>query len=397
MMAQKKKTRDMSKVTRTLNQLHFEDLEPHRFEDLVRHLVYDFRSWKQIEATGRLGSDDGIDIRAVEGSIVEDATDDRDVEAEHTGSLLDRLWIFQCKRERSLGPRDVRKIIYAGMSGGVAPPYGYVLAAACEFSKKARDAFRVALAGAGVHEGHIWGKADLEDMLLLPKNDHILFAYFGISLQVRKRGQQAVIRSRLALKRKLVAALGGVQENFDTCNRVFLRDASEKCYPNAFEIPNFKANPRWRYSNYCGQFPPDHLAIEVGRYFAYAEIDTGKWDAMFDFNQADARNDNAQTQDDRDEYGRLFEQYCTYWTKNVSRENQVMLKVIRFIHYDRVLVLDDIGDCFNDPPHLLVEPNGTDGFFETAKEQFWLEFTHTFVRALTEKRTAFFPREIPES
>lgn len=30
--------------------IHFEDLDPHRFEDLVRELIYDFRDWQTIEA-----------------------------------------------------------------------------------------------------------------------------------------------------------------------------------------------------------------------------------------------------------------------------------------------------------------------------------------------------------
>lgn len=44
----------------------FHDLEPHRFEDLVRQLAYDFKDWRSIEAIGRSGSDEGIDIRAWE-------------------------------------------------------------------------------------------------------------------------------------------------------------------------------------------------------------------------------------------------------------------------------------------------------------------------------------------
>ena len=56
----------MARVTRTVNPLHFEDLEPHRFEDLIRQLAHGFRSWRYLEATGRLGQDDGVDIRAVE-------------------------------------------------------------------------------------------------------------------------------------------------------------------------------------------------------------------------------------------------------------------------------------------------------------------------------------------
>ena len=56
----------MVTATRTINPLHFEDLEPHRFEDLARQLIYDFRNWSSIEAIGRSGSDEGIDIRATE-------------------------------------------------------------------------------------------------------------------------------------------------------------------------------------------------------------------------------------------------------------------------------------------------------------------------------------------
>ncbi|MFC6662821.1 hypothetical protein [Deinococcus multiflagellatus] len=77
-------------------------------------------------------------------------------------------------------------------------PYGFILAAACDFSKKAYDAFRLALIGTGVQEFQIWGKAELEDMLFQPKNDHLLFAYFGISLQVKKRTRQTKLRSLLA-------------------------------------------------------------------------------------------------------------------------------------------------------------------------------------------------------
>ncbi len=64
------------KISRTFNPLHFEDLEPHRFEDLIRQLIYDFKDWKSIKATGRLGSDDGIDIFAVENYFIGTDTED---------------------------------------------------------------------------------------------------------------------------------------------------------------------------------------------------------------------------------------------------------------------------------------------------------------------------------
>ena len=62
----------MASVTKTINPLHFEDLEPHRFEDLVRQLIYDFRNWNALEATGRAGSDEGFDVRGREVVIDSD-------------------------------------------------------------------------------------------------------------------------------------------------------------------------------------------------------------------------------------------------------------------------------------------------------------------------------------
>ncbi|MDR3548491.1 MAG: hypothetical protein P4M11_09550 [Candidatus Pacebacteria bacterium] len=43
--------------------------DPHRFEDLVRELIYDLRDWQSIEATGLGGSDDGFDVRAFERTL----------------------------------------------------------------------------------------------------------------------------------------------------------------------------------------------------------------------------------------------------------------------------------------------------------------------------------------
>src|SRR4051812_47870211 len=93
-------------TTRTLNPLPFQDLEPHRFEDLVRQLAYDWRRWKRLEATGRSGSDEGLDIRATEAVVADDDDEERDDEGVFAERVVgERLWIFQCKREKSLAQR----------------------------------------------------------------------------------------------------------------------------------------------------------------------------------------------------------------------------------------------------------------------------------------------------
>src|SRR5690349_16746567 len=117
------------KPTRTTNPLHFEDLEPHRFEDLIRQLVQDVRKWDKLEPTGRLGADEGYDVRGIEVVISDSARGER-------------LWQIQCKREKSITPTKIAAYIEEIIPPGATVPYGVIFAAPCDFSKKARDVFR---------------------------------------------------------------------------------------------------------------------------------------------------------------------------------------------------------------------------------------------------------------
>lgn len=85
-----------------MNPLPFEHMEPKRFEDLVRQLLYDFKVWRNLEATGRSGGDAGFDARGIEafptlGSEDEADAGGDDLETKDPGT---RLWLIQCKRER---------------------------------------------------------------------------------------------------------------------------------------------------------------------------------------------------------------------------------------------------------------------------------------------------------
>lgn len=156
-------------VTRTLHPLPFEHLAPKRFEDLVRQLAYDFRAWRSLEATGRAGSDDGFDARGYEivasGERIEVEDEDSDGESATT---FDRLWLIQCKRERSIGPSKMVAHLEAIMAESFDGLYGFIFAAACDFSKATRDACRNWCRERGIQEIHIWGKAEIEDQLYQP-------------------------------------------------------------------------------------------------------------------------------------------------------------------------------------------------------------------------------------
>lgn len=115
--------------SRTYNPLHFEDLEPKRFEDLVRQLAYDFRNWSDIEATGRSGNDGGFDVRAWEKLQATDEDEDE--------NKTDRPWLIQCKREKSIGPTKAEQYAKDVVKEN-KDLYGVLLVVSCDLSKDAR-------------------------------------------------------------------------------------------------------------------------------------------------------------------------------------------------------------------------------------------------------------------
>ncbi len=262
--------------TKTLNPLPFNDLEPHRFEDLIRQLAYEFRRWKSLEATGRAGSDSGIDIRATELVPVDEELSEEDEDESTEGKAFqERVWIFQCKREKALPPTKLRKVIRESLKSLVAPPHGFILAVACDVSKNARDAFREEMVTRGVEEFLMWAKSELEDLLFQPKNDRLLFAYFGISLQPRRRSFSSTLRSDIAKKKQLSALI--VAENHRDGKLVLLRDPTDERYPE--EPKGNDIPPRWRLCRALHVRQPGYLAVREHEYLAAITAD-GQWDAL---------------------------------------------------------------------------------------------------------------------
>jgi len=379
-------------ATRTINPLHFEDLEPHRFEDLVRQLIYDFRPWNALEPTGRLGSDDGFDIRGRElapGPRGLATADAEDPEEEQAGE--ERTWQIQCKREKEIGPKKLREIVQEAIDAS-APPYGFLLAAACDFSKAARDAFYEETLKLGVQEAHIWGAAEVEDRLFTPQYDHLLFAYFGFSLQARRRSTTTALRSRLAIKRRLDAEIGAVREHFH--KDVLLRDPTDVDYPFTNKIPDFKDRPRWLYAIARSHQPPDHLAFAVARFFAYASED-GAWDAVRSYN--DVRVPELAFVDRQDNVPRRMAIY-EWWNENVARENRGFMELWQTIPYDRILAVDELGDAYNEGPHLLITRNADGKFFEpkVVPVFMWSDgFGGKSFVVEDKKRVSIFPEKFP--
>lgn len=109
-----------------------------------------------------------------------------------------------------------------------AAPHGFVLAIACDVSKQARDGFREEMIKLGIQEFYIWAKSELEDFLFQPKNDGLLFAYFGIALQPRRRNASTILRSQITKKKQLQSL---ISERADG-RLVLLRDPADERYPS---------------------------------------------------------------------------------------------------------------------------------------------------------------------
>src|SRR5205823_1836030 len=188
--------------------LHFEDLESHRFEDLIRQLAYSFKPWRNLDATGRLGSDGGIDIHGIEliassGELLEETLDEQEIDYIPSRIVEEREWRIQCKRYQTIGPTLMREIVKEVVPHPASAPYGLIIAAACDVSAQTMADFHDERVKRSVSEGILWTKAHLEDLLFRPENDHLLFAYFGISLMTQRRSRVHDIRTSLTTKRKV--------------------------------------------------------------------------------------------------------------------------------------------------------------------------------------------------
>jgi hypothetical protein len=327
-------------TTRTLNRLPFNELDPKRFEDLVRQLIYDFRTWRQLEATGRAGSDDGYDARGWE--IVADADageiDEEEGDEERELTFTDRRWMVQCKRETVIGPAKLLKYLEDIPAEEREALHGFIFAAACDFSKKTRDAFREWCRSAGIRECYIWGRSEVEDMLFQPKNDGLLFAYFGISLQIRQRTVKTALRARLSMKRKAKRLLSPHSD-------VLLRRPDDTSYP--FRNGRSMERMPWR-ERQLKELHPQGVVVELARYIAFLDAEGKHWDAASTYNDAvhpwRAGWLSEEEQEERERIRRAIE---TFSEETIPKGNCGMLSVAALIPFDDIFDIDaDEDDWF---------------------------------------------------
>lgn len=384
------------KTTRTLHPLPFLELEPHRFEDMVRQLAYDFREWGSLEAVGRSGGDEGTDIRGVE--LVRDAAPiepDEEVPPQTT----QRLWVFQCKREKSMGPAKVAKAVQESIPAGAAAPYGFVLATACDLSHQARERFRTEVLKRGVQEFFVWSRGELEDMLFQPKNDRLLFVYFNLSLGARKRSVGAEIRSRVALKKQFLRLFSDEDRSRD--RYVVIRDPADLAYPK--DARRKGAAPSWLVCEYLHCKSPIGPLVVFREHLARVSPDHQTWDAILKHNtlmemaHARLRAEHAWCDDDNADDG--VGPARDFWLEYVPEGERAHLKIIGVVPFERIVAIDPIGDGYYPVPHIFADFSADNGPFDRTNA--YLEFGGEFAPRIDlepgeETRSQYFPDPLPE-
>lgn len=347
------------KITRTYGPIHFEDLDPHRFEDLIRELIYDYKDWQSIEATGRSGSDSGFDVRAYEKVVVVTPSEnENNEEIEEIHPMEGNLWMIQGKREKVIGSKKIKTIL--SDIDPKNPPYGYILTASANFSKKSYDVFREELRKKGVMEFYLWGKAELEDMLHLPKNDRILFTFFGISLVSKRRTRTTEIRSAISAKNKLFRTVGEGHQIFQPF--ILVRDLKDTNYPYKSKYSDFKTYPRWReYIAYSHH--PLGLWCHCHRYFAYIDTEKKEWDFFKEFDLVDRQ---VEDDDNRQKNSKNRDLANDVWDF-LPRKNKGYFVIDCLIKYADIAIIDDKGDAYYNFPHIYVDFVGNMGPFVGCK------------------------------
>ncbi len=147
--------------TKTTNRLHFEDLDPFRFEDLGRELLDVMYSWKRLDPIGGEGADDGVDIFGVTTEGIP--------------------CYCQVKRYKSLAPSKIEEIIdIIAKNNEIEDNACLILIVSCDISKKGFDMFYAKSENAGFSKQVILTAKTIETALY-NKYPILLEKYFGIN------------------------------------------------------------------------------------------------------------------------------------------------------------------------------------------------------------------------
>ncbi|MBU1218357.1 restriction endonuclease [Myxococcota bacterium] len=186
-------------ITAVRTPLHFEDLDPARFEDLSLAILSSYRPWLDLRPYGKSGSDDGIDILGVE----------------ETEDGVNRSWYVQCKRYKKITIKQLQSAVDHAVSLNDVPDV-FLFILACDVGKNNFEKIEDYAKKKGIGTLIIWGKSVLDMMLRTTRKD-LLFAYFHISEHGNMRRNERQIVANVAMKKKLHELLLKKKIDYEAC------------------------------------------------------------------------------------------------------------------------------------------------------------------------------------
>ena len=176
----------MMKPTITIAKLHFDDLDPLRFEDLSVDMVYRLRRWNKINHYGRKGSDNGVDIYAEE-------------ELENGAG---RTWFIQCKRYTKVNRNELKNIIDEVIVKNSIIPDVLLLVISCDVTKTNTEFFTNYAIEKGIKNPQLWTASIIETKLYSEYHD-LLFVFFGVNLNANRNNRIATIKRNIKMKHRM--------------------------------------------------------------------------------------------------------------------------------------------------------------------------------------------------
>ena len=260
--------------------------------------------------------------------------------------------MIQCKRESRIGPAKIKTIVDDALRGLAIDkiPFGYMIVASSGFSKKSHDAFREKMKDYGVQEYYLWDKYKLEDLLFMPINDQLLFAYFGISISVKKRKITNNIKYKIGVKNKLSKLFNGNNQNRQIHKQTLLIDLNDEKYPYNQKYKDFESNPRWREYTAC-ELHPRGIIVKMSEHYGYYDK-TKKYLDFYKPIDLLHRESEMYDQHKREKESKLSTKVLDIWDF-LPIENKGRFTKYGFVSYENIAIVDPEGDSVFCPTYLL--------------------------------------------
>lgn len=316
----------MAKPTRTINRIHFEDLHDRRFEDLCLQLVYRSSTWLDIYHDGRVGSDEGVDIRSTE--LLENGAQ--------------RNWFVQCRRYRKAAKAELKKAVDDTLEKVEILPDILLVIVACDVSLNARTAYEKYARDNGIITPKLWTASILEAKLYSDFPD-LLFGFFEISLVQEKRKKELYVKRNLAMKRKVTKVLSGFQRG----QNIIIRSIDDESYPEVDEGDIGRISS-W-FKTEFDEIYHDGIEIILNINYIVMEKEPSFWDAKW--SPIEPHSLGIKSYSIKSESGETIFKYR--WEEKFNLEKFIVMKAYYLgrIPYKNIIEIDEDGDEYGGHPH----------------------------------------------